>query len=118
MVLRGFLKTKPENGYGMLSISPRGRAPSRQERVRAGADRHDDHVAVDVELGARDRLRPAAPGGVRLAEGHPLAAQARHPPRLVAEDLEGATWSSKRMPSCSAWWTSSPRAGSSSRPRR
>ena len=59
-----------------------------QDRVRSGADRHDHHVAVDHELGALDRDGPPPAGVVRLAELHPLAAQAADPALLVAEHLE------------------------------
>src|SRR5207247_5650769 len=50
-------------------------------QVGALADREEDPVARDRELGSRGRRRPASPGGVRLAE--------LHPDELDAGDLAG-----------------------------
>jgi len=57
-------------------------------------------------------------GGVGLAELHPDALEPRTQPFSSPSTSTGAVRNSKRTPSCSAWWTSSRRAGNSSRERR
>ena len=90
-----------------------------EQRVGAGADGHDDDVAGDVELGARDGHRAAAAGGVGLAELHASGTRGRGPSPLSSPRIaSGLVSISKMMPSSSAWWTSSTRAGISSRVRR
>ncbi len=51
-------------------------------------DGGDDGVARDRELRALDGFGAAAAGGVRLAEGHALAAQPGHAAGGVADDLD------------------------------
>ena len=82
-----------------------------EQRVGPRADGHDDHVAVDVELAARDGHRAAPAGRVRLAQLHLWHSHARSPsPSRRRGSRTGAARISKLMPSSSAWWTSS-RAG-------
>ena len=57
--------------------------------LRVLADRGDDLVALDDELGALDGHRPAAAGGVGLAQFHALHLDAGDLLRVVGDDADG-----------------------------
>ena len=87
-----------------------------EERVGAGADGDDHGVDVQHEFGARDGHRPPPPGGVGLAQFHRAGIHAGQTMPVARRPgiAAGLVSSRNSMPSSSAWWTSSPRAGSSS----
>jgi len=60
----------------------------REQRVRARPDRDHHHLALDHELGARDRDGAAPAGRVGLAQLHPDAPDPRDPAVLVADHLQ------------------------------
>ncbi len=87
--LAGGLQRVLVHDEAALAVALEARGGAAQQRVRRGADGHDDSVRHDDELTALDGRDAAPAGGVGLAEAHLHALEAHDVLVRVAQDLDG-----------------------------